>query len=144
MKERNVPLLYLLSFVVYWRFLFSRSGLPVPARESWISAFCKIILSPSSGEFFEKRVLGYYGILTFPLPKSISNIRFSLLLPEKITRQRNWVTKISRDLSAASVIYFSCLDIVFDVYWSEKEMRRKRRSKGKRVKTKIFRSRQGL
>ena len=25
MKEINVPLLYLLSFVVYWRFLFSRS-----------------------------------------------------------------------------------------------------------------------
>ena len=27
MKEINVPLLYLLSFVVYWRFLFSRSPL---------------------------------------------------------------------------------------------------------------------
>ena len=51
------------------------------------------------------------------------------------------VTKITRDLSAASVLWFTSpvFDIVFNMHRSEKEMRRKRRSKGKRVKTIFFR-----
>ena len=79
MKEISVPLLYLLSFVVYWRFLFSRS--PLPKKETRLHT--RISTSPHSTTVFFAKI-GPTGNFSFLTSRPII-----ALLPEMFRFQKS-------------------------------------------------------